>query len=134
VEEFNLNPAFIERVLSKLDGLEFLMGDIIRVLCLYLGRLWLSELVSELEGFRRTLGTPLIPSASEVERAVNELAKAGIVEVEERLKSVLLTGSMPDLMVKLRNYNRVLDFVRRDQRYNKYVELRERAFRDISRL
>ncbi len=134
MEEFNLNPAFIERVLSKLDGLEFLMGDIIRVLCLYLGRLWLSELVSELEGFRRTLGTPLIPSASEVERAVNELAKAGIVEVEERLKSVLLTGSMPDLMVKLRNYNRVLDFVRRDQRYNKYVELRERAFRDISRL
>ena len=121
----------ISEVLGKNDYSSKLMGDIIRVLSLSFGRLWLSELVMEIRGFRRSFGESGEIDADEIAKAVKELKRLNVLETEEKFRSSLISGSVPDLMVKLLNVNSILNVVRHDQRYLHYIKLRDAALRDL---
>lgn len=123
----------VNDILSSRNGFSVLMGDVIRVLSLYFGQLWLSELHLELEGFRASLGESNSISEDELSRAIDKLKKYNIIHVEERPRSSLLTGSVPDKMIKLVDFEGVLNTVRRDKRYTRYIELREQILKKLKR-
>ena len=101
-----------------------LKGDIIRVLSLGLGRLWLSELVMELDGFRASLGECGKISKEAVLIALDDLREVGIVDCDDRLKSRLNGESVPDKLISLLNYPSVAAILKNDARYSNYLSLR----------
>ncbi|MEM2137022.1 MAG: hypothetical protein QXX09_05115 [Candidatus Methanomethylicia archaeon] len=105
-----------------LDEGKSLMGDIIRVLALGLGRLWLSELVAEVNAFRYTLGVEGLVSEDDVKYALKVLEENGIVICENRFRSQLLGESVLDVLVSLTNYSSVLNELKSDLRYNEYID------------
>jgi len=123
----------ISDILGNRDDFSILMGDIIRVLSLYFGQLWLSELILELKGFRASLGDNQAIDEDEFERAIDKLRTYNVINVEERLRSSLLSGSVPDKMVKLINLEEVYNAVKDDERYVKYIKLRESILEELKR-
>ena len=109
-----------------------IMADILRVLCLTYGRLWLSEIVGEVNAFRRTLGERGELRFDEALRSVEELERMGIVSSEKRVRSsFLLESGVPDILVNLNNRGLVLTVVFLDEKYIRYIKLREEAFKEL---
>jgi hypothetical protein len=110
----------LARVLGSREGLEKVMGDVLRVLALY-RRLWLTEIVLEIEGMNTTLNES-IPTRKDVEKAVKELSTLGYVYVEKRLRSSLQSESgVEDLLVTLNETPELLTALANDEKLNKYV-------------
>ncbi|MCC6017240.1 MAG: hypothetical protein LM582_09415 [Desulfurococcaceae archaeon] len=110
----------LARVLGSREGLEKVMGDVLRVLALY-RRLWLTEIVLEIEGMNTTLSES-IPTRKDVEKAVKELSTLGYVYVEKRLRSSLQSESgVEDLLVTLNETPELLTALANDEKLNKYV-------------
>ncbi len=110
------------------------MADILRVLCLTYGRLWLSELVGEVNAFRRTLGEFEELSFDKALKSIEELEKMGIVSSERRIRSSFISKSgIPDILVNLNNRSSVLTVVFSDEKYVRYIRLREEAFRELKK-
>jgi len=126
--EFNIKVEMLNQILKGGDEESLLMGDIIRVLSLGFGRLWLSELILELKGFRLSLNEKVELEERKISKAVEKLEKMNIVKVESRLKSRLNASSMPDKLISLNDYRRILENLKNDQRYNEYVKLRDELF------
>ncbi|OYT60003.1 MAG: hypothetical protein B6U75_02665 [Desulfurococcales archaeon ex4484_217_1] len=109
-----------------------IMADILRVLCLTYGRLWLSEIVGEVNAFRRTLGERGELRFDEALRSVEELERMGIVSSEKRVRSsFVLESGVPDILVNLNNRGLVLTVVFLDEKYIRYIKLREEAFKEL---
>lgn len=125
--------SVINGILEKNDDFSVLMGDILRVLSLYFGQLWLSELFLELEGFRASLGDDKAIDEDEFKKAIVHLRSYNIINVEERLRSSLLSGSVPDKMIKLVDFEDIFNAIKDDKRYTKYVELRENVLKELRR-
>lgn len=121
----------VSEILSKSDNFSMLMGDILRVLSLSFGRLWLSELIMEIEGFRSSFGEVGKVNADDVADAVDNLERLNVLQTEKRLRSSMLSGSIPDLMVTLLNLSSVLTIVRNDPRFLQYMRLKDAAFKDL---
>jgi len=126
--ESNIKVEMLNQILKGGDEESLLMGDIIRVLSLGFGRLWLSELILELKGFRLSLNEKVELEERKISKAVEKLEKMNIVKVESRLKSRLNASSMPDKLISLNDYRRILENLKNDQRYNEYVKLRDEIF------
>ncbi|MCS7374159.1 MAG: hypothetical protein NDF53_02670 [archaeon GB-1867-097] len=126
--ESNIKVEMLNQILRGGDEESLLMGDIIRVLSLGFGRLWLSELILELKGFRLSLNEKVELEERKISKAVEKLEKMNIVKVESRLKSRLNASSMPDKLISLNDYRRILENLKNDQRYNEYVKLRDEIF------
>jgi hypothetical protein len=110
----------LARVLGSREGLEKVMGDVLRVLALY-RRLWLTEIVLEIEGMNTTLSES-IPTRKDVEKAVKELSTLGYVYVEKRLRSSLQSESgVEDLLVTLNESPELLTALANDEKLNKYL-------------
>ena len=119
------------KILSGNDDKSILMGDIIRVLTLYFGQLWFTELLMELEGFRRSLNKFQGLNEDEVREAINELESIGLIKVERRFKSTLFSESIPDLMIKINNLTEIKNIISNDKRLNKYLKLRDEALKAL---
>jgi len=119
------------KILSGNDDKSILMGDIIRVLTLYFGQLWFTELLMELEGFRRSLNEFQGLNEDEVREAINELESIGLIKVERRFKSTLFSESIPDLMIKINNLTEIKNIISNDKRLNKYLKLRDEALKAL---
>ncbi len=114
-------------ILSAKQGLNKVMGDVLRVLALY-RRLWLSEIYSEIIGMNRSLGEEE-PKFDEVVNAVKALEKLDYVEVKEGVRaSFQSTGSTKDFLVALKNPYKILSMVLADEKLRRYNELRYTAF------
>jgi hypothetical protein len=110
----------LARVLGSREGLEKVMGDVLRVLALY-RRLWLTEIVLEIEGMNTTLSES-IPTRKDVEKAVKELSTLGYVYVEKRLRSSLQSESgVEDLLVTLNETPELLTALADDEKLNRYL-------------
>jgi hypothetical protein len=110
----------LARVLGSREGLEKVMGDVLRVLALY-RRLWLTEIVLEIEGMNTTLSES-IPTRKDVEKAVKELSTLGYVYVEKRLRSSLQSESgVEDLLVTLNETPELLTALANDEKLNRYL-------------
>lgn len=107
-------------MLGSREGLEKVMGDVLRVLALY-RRLWLTEIVLEIEGMNTTLSES-IPTRKDVEKAVKELSTLGYVYVEKRLRSSLQSESgVEDLLVTLNETPELLTALANDEKLNRYL-------------
>ena len=110
----------MERILSQPeDKIELLMADSLRVLCLCMGRLWLSEMKLEIEGFRRTLGREQEVDIGELKEAVKRLVEMDMVEAQDKIKATM-GGGEPDVLVGLRDYPATLSLMRNDRDFAEY--------------
>ncbi len=106
---------------------ERLMGDILRVLGLSLGRLWLAELAAEIAAFRETLGFSEPTSRKELVDAVMSLAGLGLVTVEERIRATY-SGGENDLLVGVVDFDELSNALMDDEAYNRYRSILDGIF------
>ena len=91
----------LKEVLSYNNDPKMILGDVIRVLALYRGKLWLSEIIMELSSFRRTL-SDTVPSDRDVVEAVRKLCSLGLVKMHKRLRADLFKSKgIEDYLVEL---------------------------------
>ncbi len=104
------------------NEIELLMSDIIRVLGLLLGRLWLSELSSEVLAFRESVGRPLEFSDKDLQLAIRRLKDLNIVNIEEGLRATFGKPE-PDILVGLNVAVPIIEFLSKDDDIKKYKML-----------
>lgn len=119
----------MERIFSQPDDkIELLMADSVRVLCLCMGRLWLSEMKLEIEGFRRTVGREQEVDMEELRQAIRRLVRMGVVEAENRIRATM-GGGEPDTLVGLKDYRGMLAVINEDRDFKAYLKALDEAFR-----
>lgn len=104
------------------NEIELLMSDIVRVLGLLLGRLWLSELSSEVLAFRESVGRPLEFSDKDLQLAIRRLKDLNIVNIEEGLRATF-GNPEPDILVGLNVAVPIIEFLSKDDDIKKYKML-----------
>lgn len=109
----------LSKVLEAEEGIEKVMGDILRTLFLFSGALWMPELIGEYEGFVRTLGEE--PVAKEVlEEALGKLKDAGLVDVKPGIRATHLSGGEKTVLISLKRSPEVLATLSTDSRVMMY--------------
>ena len=106
---------------------ERLMGDVLRVLGLSLGKLWLTELAAEIAAFRETLGFSELTDRKELVDAVMSLAGLGLITVEERVRATY-SGGENDLLVGVVDLDELSNALMGDEAYNRYRSILDEIF------
>jgi hypothetical protein len=110
----------IDDILLAESGLEKVMGDIVRVLSICMGALWIRELYMEIDAFYRSLDeTP--PKQTSVEEALSRLEDMGIIEMTPAIKATMGPEGEKTVLVRLLQYNRVVSRIRKDSRLADYI-------------
>ena len=108
------------------------MADILRILSLTFGRLWLFEIVNEINAFRRTLGISDYVNYDECFAAARELANKGIVTFEEKIRgSFTSPKGVPDVLVGLKERSTASILMSVDEKLRRYVEIRRKIFGNL---
>ena len=125
----------LKEVLSSDEENYVLMADIVRVLALYYGVLWMGEIVNEIKSFRSTIEGVDVEEldANAVRKAVEALKEMGIISYEIKTRSSF-TGITPvtDLLVKLVDHSLTLNMLASDERFRRYLVEREKVFRSFT--
>ena len=117
----------LKEILTARGGLKEIMGDVLRVLYLFSGTLWLPELITELTGFKRTLGEEAdIPKRKKVEDAVNLLNMTGLVSVRPGIRATASSKGEKTFLISLVRKDEVLAHLSSDEKVRKYHQ----AWRD----
>jgi len=98
------------------------MGDIIRVLNLLLGTLWLSELSAELSSFRISLERPTPFNGIELENALKNLKELKVVSTQKGLRATF-ESPKPDVLVGLVASHPFFEILESDKDIKKYRTL-----------
>ncbi len=114
-------------ILSSDKGLGKVMGDILRVLYLCLGSLWLPELMMELRGFRETLGEEA-PNIEEVSKALDELHKMGFIERRRGIRATFDREGEETFLISIKRSPEILSALLRDRRVVRYREIWRQVF------
>ena len=105
------------------------MADILRILSLTFGRLWLFEIVNEINAFRRTIGVSEDVNYEECLSAAKELANKGIITFEEKIRGTFTSPKgVPDVLIGLRIRNIATTLASIDEKLRKYIEIRRKIF------
>ncbi len=115
------------RILSAREGIEEVMGDVVRVLHLSLGSLWLPEVIMELRGFKETLQEEM-PKEDIIEEAVRRLSELGIVTLEEGVRASLSGRNERTYLVRLRRDPELVKALAGDEKIAKYRDIWRRVF------
>ncbi len=115
------------RILSAREGIEEVMGDVVRVLHLSLGSLWLPEVIMEIRGFKETLQEE-VPKEEVIEEAVRRLSELGIVTLEEGVRASLSGRNQRTYLVKLRRDPGIIKALANDEKIAKYRDIWRRVF------
>ncbi len=114
-------------LLNAKEGLEKVMGDIMRVLYLYRS-LWLPEIKSEVESLVTTLGeTPY--SSREINEAIKQLISLGLVFVREGIKASLRDEGQQSILLTININDECVQHLLEDERLQRYQYARVRALR-----
>ena len=96
-------------------------GDVLRVLAMSLGSIWLSELVNEVNAFNVSLGIDRNYSSKEIFKAVKNLERAGLVEIREGIKAVLgLSDGIKDYLISVKDIADIIPVIVTDEKYVRY--------------
>ena len=98
-----------------------LMGDIIRILYICMGALWIDELYAELSAFRRALGEDE-PDNKDIDKALDILRDSEIIEIRPAIKATTGEKGVKSKLVKLLDIE-VYTHIHRDPRYIRYRSL-----------
>jgi len=120
------------RFLQATHGVEEVSGDILRVLYMFFGRLWFSEIVDEVNAFRSTLGLGTVEPRV-VREALKLLEREGAVKIEESVRASLARGAVPDLLVSLVPDHELVPMLASDERIRRYREFVSELFKKSSK-
>jgi len=101
------------------NNVESLMGDVVRVLSILLGKLWMSELSAELSAFRISLNRPSDFTDADLKEAVKRLCDLKVVETREGLRATF-GKPQPDTLVGLIGAHDLMDSIASDTDVKKY--------------
>ena len=116
----------LSNILKADSGIEKVMGDIVRVLFICLGTLWLPELKMELSSFRRSLNEPE-PKSEDVERAISMLKDMGLVSIRRGVRATLTGEGEETYLITLNLTSELISALNSDERIVKY----RRIWRDV---
>jgi hypothetical protein len=112
----------VEDILKSTEGLESVMADVLRVLYVCMGSLWLSELMSEYRVFVEALGgTPA--SEDDVRKAIDRLSEMGLVSVREGIRATMSQEGEKTYLISLKLSSQQLSLLRNDLKISKYRDL-----------
>lgn len=113
----------VATVLNAKEGIEKVMGDILRVLYLY-RRLWLTEVYMEVEGMNYTLKDK-VPEYDDIVNAARELWRSGFIQLDKGLRSSLSQNSgVEDYLVTLNDDSEILRALAIDRKLIEYITIR----------
>ena len=116
----------LEKILLAESGLEKIMGDIIRVLSLCMGALWIGELYMEMDAFYKSMEEEP-PEKESVEKALHRLEDLDIITLMPRIRATEDPRGEETILVKLLNYSGIMSRVRRDNRLADYLNRYKKA-------
>ncbi|HDI31276.1 MAG TPA: hypothetical protein ENF80_00495 [Thermofilum sp.] len=103
-------------------------GDILRVLGMFGGSLWLSEIEDEIRSMNSSLN---IETVGNVKGGIKNVGKDGIVNVEKRERGSLSGTSISDYLVKLNKWHEVILVLSGDKKFRDYNTLRSSLYRGL---
>jgi len=119
-------------LLNSENEFEQLMGDILRVLALYNGVLWSSELYRELVTFHSTLGEREIKDVKNIDNAVSRLVEMEILKTDERLKASLAgVGATKEPLIFIADREAIRGIILNDSKLKKFITERNRIFGEL---
>ena len=108
-----------------------LAANLLRVLAVYHGVCWRTELPKDLTKFYRFAGRPDLMNLGLLDEAIGYLESKGLVSVEYRRRGELLSKeTYVDKLVKLRDVEEARRLLQRDEAFNKYRFERTKAIRE----
>ena len=113
---------FLDKLYSSNDEADKTVLDILRVLIVFNGVIWKSEIFDSILKVRRG-HIDYLPTPDLVKKAIKILREKNIIDVEERPRGDLTTGKITkDLLIKLKD-PRVNSFMLRDEILKEYRAL-----------
>jgi len=108
-----------------------MMADSMRILALYNGVSWRSELIPDLLMLYRFLDRLEAVNSRLVDEALDKLESEELVTVEERVRgSWLRLGTFTDKLIRLVDLATATEILRRDETFVRFVHERYRGFRE----
>lgn len=115
----------LEREGSDLNST--LMLDILRMLVVFNGVSWKSELYRDLERFYRFAGKAMVEDYSSIDRALIDLKSKGLITIEDKVRGeVLSRETYVDQLIKVVDYPSLKKSLMRDRLLLKYLYDRHR--------
>lgn len=118
----------IEKLVSEMlsserqGGLPHAMLDVLRVLVIDKGVSWRSELIQDLVLLYAFRGDPEAVDEGELDKALRELGKKELVQVEERVRGTMgARGSTKDKLISLVDYVATQSALSRDRTLISYM-------------
>jgi len=113
------------------DDVSSLMLDILRILSVFHGVLWKTEISQDLIKFYKTLGEPEIINPKMIDIAIKNLEEMGLIRTEQRVRGMAFsTKTYQDLLVHLIDKMTTRKMLQKDEKYRKYVLEREKTIRE----
>jgi len=107
------------------------MLDILRILSVFYGVLWKTEISQDLIKFYRTIGEPEIVNPKMIDEAIKNLENLGLIKTEERIRGIpLSTKTYQDLLVHLTDKFATKKILQKDEKYRKYIFKGEKAIKE----
>ncbi|RLE47695.1 MAG: hypothetical protein DRJ31_08465 [Candidatus Methanomethylicota archaeon] len=119
-----------ELLKTERKGENIVKCDILRVLLIFNGVLWFSELLQDLRGFYSTLGIKGELKRKSILDEIQELEDMGLVKTDERYKAVMTCDrGVKDIMIYLVEIDEALNAFRGDEKILNYVKKRSEILR-----
>ncbi len=123
----------IEKMLSDGEKTELnrMKMNVVRVLAVYKGVSWKTELFEDLTKLLEFLGQPNIVKSRILDEALTSLTLDGIVTVEERPRGAMLEeGSYKDQLIRLNDLANVKSALHKDPAFTRYIQSRDKMIRE----
>jgi len=123
----------IEKMLSNGEKTELnrMKMNIVRVLAVYKGVSWKTELFEDLTKLLEFLGQSNIVKSRILDEALTSLTLDGIVTVEERTRGTMLEeGSYKDQLIRLNDLANVKSALQKDSAFTRYMQSRDKMIRE----
>lgn len=116
---------------ARVDNVSSLMLDILRILSVFHGVLWKTEIFQDLIKFYKTLGEPEIINSRMIDTAIKNLEEMGLIRTEQRVRGMAFsTKTYQDLLIHLEDRMTTKKILQKDEKYRKYIFEREKAIKE----
>ncbi|MCD6457951.1 MAG: hypothetical protein B6U95_00515 [Thermofilum sp. ex4484_82] len=113
--------SIVEKLKNREDDLGRLKLDIMRVLTIFNGVLWESEIISDIVKVHNYV-MDYVPSEDSLKKALKELKKEGVITIEERERgSTFSSETYKDRLIKLSNLRDAKIALMSDSVYRNYM-------------
>jgi len=123
----------IERMLNSAGETEIgkMKVNVIRVLAVYKGVSWRTELFLDLAKLLKFLGQPESIKPRILDKALGSLSSDGIITVEDKTRGAMLEkGVCTDQLIRLNDFAKVKSVLEKDPVFAQYTDNRDRIIKD----